>query len=426
MAAESPIETHADLRALLARLPEPSAKNVTLRIRGAAERHLRAGHPWLFDQAIESQSHEGRAGDLAVIFDKKRKLLALGLYDPLSPIRVKVLHRGKPTPLDEGFFDARIGAALERRAPLLEGDTDGYRVLHGENDGLPGLVVDRYADTAVLKLYTAAWVPWLSKVLPPLVSRLAPSRLVLRLSRAVERDPELLAGLVEGQVLLGPPLPAGGVVTFRENGLRFEADPVHGQKTGFFLDQRDNRARVGERARGKEVLNVFSYSGGFSLYAARGGARRVVSLDQSRPALESAERNFALNDDDAGVRACRHEVLCDDAFAALARLGEAGERFDLIVIDPPSFARKADEVERALSSYARLVRLGLGVLRQDGELVLASCSSRVSAEAFRENAERAARQAGRPLHVEKETGHALDHPVGFPEGAYLKCLFTRA
>jgi 23S rRNA (cytosine1962-C5)-methyltransferase len=214
-------------------------------------------------------------------------------------------------------------------------------------------------------------------------------------------------------------------VVFRENGLRFYADPVRGQKTGFFLDQRDNRARVGELAREARVLNAFSYSGGFSLYAARGGARAVTSLDISQPALDDAARNFALNADDADVSGCDHTLLCNDAFDALAGLADRSELFDLVVIDPPAFAKKQDEVARALRSYARLCELGLAVTRPGGMLVLASCSSRVSAEEFRDNAKRAAAGVRRELDVVEETGHALDHPVGFPEGAYLKCLFCR-
>jgi 23S rRNA (cytosine1962-C5)-methyltransferase len=407
----------------LAALPAPSEQNVTVRVKRKAVGHLRRGHPWLFDEAIDNQSGEGAAGDLAVLFDDKRKLLALGLYDPGSPIRVKVLHRGKAAPIDDAFFAARVQQAIARREPLLATNTDGYRVVHGENDQLPGLVIDRYADTLVVKLYSAAWVPRLRQVLPPAVEALRPARVLLRLSRAVARERERLSGLEDGALLGGAP-PSDAVV-FRENGLRFECDPVRGQKTGFFLDQRDNRARVGERSRGRDVLNVFSYSGGFSLYAARGGATRVTSLDVSRPALDAAERNFALNEDVDAVRACVHDTICADAFDALESLADDGRQWDVVVVDPPSFAQRKDDVERALRSYRRLARLGLAVTRPGGLLVLASCSSRVTAEAFRENAEAAARDERRSFVVEEETGHALDHPIEFAEGAYLKCLFAR-
>jgi 23S rRNA (cytosine1962-C5)-methyltransferase len=224
-------------------------------------------------------------------------------------------------------------------------------------------------------------------------------------------------------LLFGPPL--DGPLVFRENGLRFECDPVAGQKTGFFLDQRDNRARVEARARSKEVLNVFAYTGGFSVYAARGGASRVVSVDQSRPALAAAERNFALNRTDAGVAGARHETVAGDAFEVLRGMAAAGQRFDLVIIDPPSFAHRQADRERALTAYSRLVELGLGVLRHDGELVMASCSARIPADEFFTHIHKSARAAGRKLQEIERTFHAIDHPVGFPEGEYLKCLFAK-
>jgi 23S rRNA (cytosine1962-C5)-methyltransferase len=408
----------------LSRIPEPADRAIAVRVTPAAERALRQGHPWLFDQAIRDQSHAGRPGDLAVIFDRRRRFLAVGLYDPHSPIRVRVLQQGEPAAINRDWFEDRLATAARVRAPLLQGDTTGYRLVHGENDGLPGLVIDRYDQTSVLKLYTAAWVPHLRHVLPALAAVAPAERLILRLGQAVQTQPHDLHSLRDGTILFGPGL--DGPVVFQENGLRFEADPIHGQKTGFFLDQRENRARVEKLAAGKTVLDVFSYTGGFSLYAARGGARAVVSLDASRPALAAAARNFALNQEQGAVVAARHELLAEDAFQALARLGQSGRRFDLVIVDPPAFARRQDQVRRALMAYGKLTRLGLGVLQPGGTLVLASCSSRVSAESWFAAVNRAAVQAGRPLHEIERTGHPLDHPVGFPEGAYLKCLFATA
>jgi len=248
----------------------------------------------------------------------------------------------------------------------------------------------------------------------------------LRLGRTMQSELEYLYGLDDGLVLFGPEL--DGPVVFRENGLRFEADPVHGQKTGFFLDQRENRARVEKLAGGKTALNVFAYTGGFSVYAARGGARAVVSIDVNRPALAAAARNFALNRDHPAVAAvaATHEALAEDAFEALTRLGSDGRRFDLVIVDPPAFAKKQAEVERALSAYGRLTHLGLGVLQSGGTLVMASCSSRVGADEFFTTVHRAAERAGRPLREIERAAHPLDHPIGFKEGAYLKCLFATA
>jgi 23S rRNA (cytosine1962-C5)-methyltransferase len=389
------------------------------RLTAAAVRQVKKGHPWVFDQSITHLRGDESPGELTALYDEKRKQIGLGLYDPASPIRVRVLHRGGPSKIDDAFFDERVREAIERRASLEGTRTDGYRVIHGENDGLGGLIVDRYADTVVVKLYSEAWVPRLSQIVEPLKRHLNPERVVLRLARRV-RGP----GLVDGAVLEGPPL--DGPVRFRENGLLLEADPVHGQKTGFFLDQRDNRAAVERRCKKARVLNVFSYSGGFSLYAARGGARAVASLDLSQPALDAAARHFEMNRGQGGVGACEHELLQGDAFVVLEELARAGRIFDVVIVDPPSFAKRQSEVEGALRSYAKLMRLALAVLDHGGQLIFASCSSRVSAQEFRENAERAARKAGRPLTIEEETGHALDHPCTFDEGAYLKCLYCRA
>jgi 23S rRNA (cytosine1962-C5)-methyltransferase len=223
--------------------------------------------------------------------------------------------------------------------------------------------------------------------------------------------------------LSGPPL--DGPLIFAENGLLFRCDPVRGQKTGFFLDQRENRARVGELARGKRVLNAFSYTGGFSLYAARGGAREVLSLDSSRKALDEARENFALNANLPAVASATHSCVCDDAFSALARFHQENRRFELVVLDPPAFAKSRDEVGSALSAYAKLAELGCGVLAPGGELMMASCSARVDADALAGAIRTGSARAGRKLAEWRRTAHALDHPVRFPEGAYLKCLWLR-
>lgn len=410
--------------AQLAHLPKPAERRIALHVSREAERALRSGHPWLFDNSIERQSHEGKPGDLAVVFDQKRRFLAVGLYDPTSPLRLRVLQQGTPATIDQAWLLAKVQLAAQRRASLRHSDTTGYRLIHGENDGLPGLVVDRYAETLVIKLYTVAWLPYLADLVVVLHTVQPAQRLVLRLSRGLQKTPEYLYGLTDGMVITGAALE--GPVVFLENGLRFEADPIRGQKTGFFLDQRDNRARVEGLADGKRVLNVFAYNGGFSLYAARGGAKQVASLDISRPALVAAERNFALNGDNPKLAAAEHQLLVGDAFSLLVQMGHAGRRFDLVIIDPPAFAKQQSEVERALAAYAQLTRLGLGVLQAGGTLVLASCSSRVTTADFVATTTAAAADRGRPLRVFAQTAHALDHPIGFPEGAYLKCLFATA
>jgi 23S rRNA (cytosine1962-C5)-methyltransferase len=408
---------------ILAGLPRPAERNIALHVTPAAERAIRGGHPWLFDQSIRRRSRRGRAGDLAVIFDRKDRFLAVGLYDPDSPIRVRILQQGQPATINQGWFEQQIGWAAERRRPLAQATiTNGYRLLHGENDGLPGLVVDRYADTYVMKLYTAAWIPHLQAVLAALTEVAQPQRLVLRLSRALQNEPELLYGLTDGLRLWGPELT--GPVLFQENGLTFAVDVVAGQKTGFFLDQRDNRARVEKLAAGKRVLNVFAYTGGFSLYAARGGATAVTSLDLSQPALETAETNFHLNRHLPDVAAARHTLLQGDAFQRMEELVAQKRQFDLVVVDPPSFARQQSETERALAAYARLTRLALRLLPAGGLLVQASCTSRVETAEFFQTVHKTALKEKRPLRELERSSHPLDHPIGFSEGEYLKCLFA--
>ncbi|TPW10689.1 MAG: hypothetical protein FD127_3627, partial [Acidimicrobiaceae bacterium] len=323
---------------LLNDLPRPGSARLAVRVTPDALRRIRGGHPWLFDGSITtvngssvpttSATAPGTAGDLAVIFDDERRFAAIGLWDPASPIRVKLLHHGSPTTIDAAWFAERLATAVGRRRPLAESatgpaPTTGYRLVHGENDALPGLVVDRYGHVLVVKLYSAAWVPHLADVVPALL-RLVPSRsVVLRLARALSEQP--LHGLAEGTTLHGSDVDAP--VPFLEHGLHFEADVLRGQKTGFFLDQRDNRALVGAASSGARVLDVFSCTGGFSVHAAAGGARSVLSVDSSPAATLAARANMQLNTDIAAVAACRHSVTVGEAFGVLEDLGSQRGRF---------------------------------------------------------------------------------------------------
>ena len=253
----------------------PSDRRLALRVTAAAQRALRSGHPWLFDQAITSQGGEGRPGDLAVIFDDRKRFLAVGLYDPTSPLRVRVLQHVDPVPIDSAWFRGRLAAAAALRASLPASGTTGYRLVYGENDGLPGLVIDRYESVLVVKLYTLAWIPRLAELLTVLEELVPAQSIVLRLTRAVAARPEFLYDLADGSVLAGAP--PDGPVLFSENGLRFEADVLRGQKTGFFLDQRDNRARSGPGYRPANAQRLRLHRRVFALCRARrraGGVER--------------------------------------------------------------------------------------------------------------------------------------------------------
>ena len=405
---------------VLDQLPVVSDKRMAVRVTPDARRQIVAGHPWVFNESITSISHRGAVGDLAVIFDNDRNFVAIGLWDPGSPIRIRILHHGKPVTIDGAFWRRRITEALERRS-VIGDDTDGYRVLNGENDGFPGLVLDKYADTLVVKLYSPTWIPHLRSLVEAIDELLAPSALVLRMARTMAE--QRLFGLTEGIALIGetPSEP----VMFHENGLVFEADVVHGQKTGHFLDQRDNRALVGSMSAGMRVLDVFAATGGFGIYAAAGGATRVTSVDQSAPTLAVAERNFAHNSSLPNVRHCEHDVMVGDAYEVMDRLIQRRKHYDIVVVDPPAFAQRKTNVDRALHAYGQLTQRAVQLTRPDGLLVQASCSSRVTDEQFYATLRASAQRIGFDLVELRRTGHAPDHPVTFAQGGYLKALFAR-
>ena len=391
-----------------------------LRVTHAAESILRGGHPWLFAESIREQNRPGELGELAVIYDRQDRFLAIGLFDPESPLRVRVLHRGKPAPINRDWWRAHLHAALERRSPLFDERTTGFRWIHGESDGWPGLVLDRYADTLVVKLYTAAWFPHWGEIASLIQEALTPTRLVLRLSRNIQSLALRNFQRREGEILFGPPV--AETIVFEETGIRFEADVLRGQKTGFFLDQRENRRKIESLAQGRDVLNVFSFSGGFSLYAARGGARSVTDADMSSFALEAADRNFTLNQSDAQISRCPHQTVQADAFEWLERPGGA---YDLIVLDPPSLAKKEVERAGALQGYRRLARLALPHLRPGGILMAASCSAHVSAPEFFAAVRETVGRSGRSIEDLGTTLQPPDHPATFPEAEYLKAVYFR-
>ena len=392
-----------------------------LRITAAAETAVRSGHPWVFSDSVRDLNRAGQTGELAVIYDRKDRFLAVGLFDPDSPIRVRILHAGKPQTIDHAWWRARLAQAIARRHDLFDAQTTGYRLIHGESDGWPGLVLDRYDTTLVLKLYTAVWLPRLDDTLALLKENVPGERVVLRLSRNMERRP---LARRDGEIIFSEhAVPeAGAPIIFLESGLRFEADVLRGQKTGFFLDQRENRREVETLAPGRRVLNAFSFSGGFSVYAARGGATAATDLDISAHALAAAQRNFALNKNCPGVAACHHDTAQGDAFEWLAA---SAAKFDLVVLDPPSLARRATEREGAQRAYERLATMGIARLAPGGILVAGSCSAHVPAEEFFEVVRRAAAKSGRKFAELKTLRHPPDHPATFKEAEYLKVIYLK-
>ena len=270
----------------------------------------------------------------------------------------------------------------------------------------------------VVKLYSFIWLPYLKKILPILVQTSGCQTIVLRLSRQLQQNEEGLHGLHDGQVIFGAL--DKEAIQFQEHGLLFNANVIKGHKTGYFLDHRHNRKRIGELSKDKTVLDIFAYAGGFSVHALAGGAKEVVSLDISSQALEMASQNVALNNKEAN-----HTTMAIDAFKGLEELRLAGKRFDLVVVDPPSFAKKESEVTKALHSYARLAKAAIKIVETGGILLLASCSSRVSTEAFFKVAIESMEASGRPYMEMERSLHDVDHPIGFKEGGYLKSIYFR-
>ncbi len=370
---------------------------------------IRAGHPWVYDRALAPAKNLA-VGELVTLVDDKGPI-ATALVDPTSPLRARILDVPDAA-CDGAWARTRAEAAAARRArdPLLVGCT-GRRLVHGEADGCPGLVVDTYTDTAVIVFdgpaATAVWRDRIEDVLAGLERGGATiAHVWLRGERRYRAHGEALRGAPALEIVI------------HEDEARFGVDVRSGQKTGFFLDQRDNRRTIRRHAAGQTVLNLFAYTGGFSLHAALGGATRVTSVDIAQPAIAAIEKNLALS----GLDADAHERVAADAFEFLARAQSQGRRWDLVIVDPPSFAPSERAKPAALRAYERLAAAALAVVEPGGRFALASCSSHVT------EADLLALVAHLPapnLRLRQSGGAGTDHPVlpAFPEGRYLKFLF---
>ncbi|CAL2078390.1 class I SAM-dependent rRNA methyltransferase [Tenacibaculum sp. 190524A05c] len=393
-------------------------KNLAVKLTSKGEQHVMKNHPWVFSNSIEKISKDPKTGDLAIIFGrKKNKVVGIGLYDSDSPIRIKMIHTSsEKAVVNETFFHEKIEKAYQKRNTLLQTNTSSYRLIFGENDGFPSFIADVYDTVLVVKLYSEIWLPFLETILKSLQEISKAETIVIRLSRNVQKSTN--HNLKDGDVVYG--VLENEVVEFVEHNVNFSANVIKGHKTGYFLDHRANRKRVGEFSKNKTVLDVFSYAGGFSVHALYNEAKEVTSLDISKQALEIAVENGKLNDY-SGV----HKTIAGDAFEELRKLIQNKVSFDVVVIDPPSFAKQASEIELAKKKYAQLARLGAKLTAKKGLLVLASCSSRVVADDFFDINEDVLESGKRRFKTELKTYHDSDHPIGFPEGAYLKCAYYR-
>ena len=394
-------------------LPQGAPKVLAVKLSVIGERSVRSKHPWIFTDSIEKINKEGMPGDIAIIFShSKNKAIGVGLYDPDSPIRIKMVHFDGGASLNKAFFSEKIKKAYALRVPLLRTKTNSYRLLFGENDGFPGCIADVYANVLVVKLYSKIWTPYLKDIIDSLIAVSGVETVVIRLSRKLQQDTSVT--LEDGCVIYGSL--DNQTIIFKEHGISFSANVIKGHKTGYFLDHRENRRRVGALSAQKTVLDVFSYAGGFSVHALANGAKQVTSLDISSQALDLAKANGLLNKHKGS-----HETITGDAFAEMQTLIDKGTRFDIVVIDPPSFAKSKKEMVIAKKKYKQLAALGEKLTAKKGILVLASCSSRVGAEDFFKINTTTLDKQKRSYTTIKQTYHDTDHPVGFLEGAYLKC-----
>jgi 23S rRNA (cytosine1962-C5)-methyltransferase len=387
------------------------AQPLRVRLRKPLERSLRSGHPWLYREALEA--FDAPPGSSVRVVDKTGRFLAAGLVDA-GPIAVRVFSQ-RDVAVDAKLFAARIARAFELRAQLLPDDTNAYRLLHGEGDGLPGFTCDRYANSAVLKLDGEAALARSAEFvacLTPCLARLGVDSLLLRTGRKQDQDTQLVWGA-----------PPARELTVLERGMRLVTNLYDGQKTGLFLDHRETRYRVRQLARGHAVLNLYGYTGGFSVAAGLGGARSVTTVDTAKPALALAEQSFRANGLDPALHTCH----ASDALEFLSQAAKRGERYELVIADPPNFAPRQNTLDKALAAYEALHSAALRVLAPAGFYLAASCSSHVDRAAFEETLRRGAGHARRVVQVLERSSAPADHPrlLAFPEGDYLKVILTR-
>lgn len=377
-------------------------------------------HPWLFAGSVGRLEGRARPGDTVEVLADNLRPLGRAAYSPSSQIRARFWTFDPEESIDDAFFKRRIAAAVARRQalPELKGQ-QGLRLIHAESDGLPGIVADQYGDTVVVQLTSAGADKWRKAIVAGLVKATGCARIYERSDSDVRglEGLEPTVGWLHGE-------PPAGALSIDENGVQLAVDVIGGHKTGFYLDQRDNRAWLRSVAAGKDILNCFCYTGGFSLQALAGGAAHVLSIDSSGPALAQARANLALNPQ---LPADRAEWLEADVFQALRDFRKAGRTFDLIVLDPPKFAPSAAHADRAARAYKDINLLGFRLLRPGGLLMTYSCSGGIGLELFQKIVAGAALDAGREARIVRRLSGTADHPVAlnFPEGEYLKGLLVQ-
>ncbi|MFO7569254.1 MAG: class I SAM-dependent rRNA methyltransferase [Smithellaceae bacterium] len=376
---------------------------------------LLRGHPWVFSGAVAAVKGQPSDGDIVVAKDSKGQALALGFFNRKTDIAFRFLTRNCEASVDEAFWHERVANAGRLRRALVCEKTDAYRLINAEGDGFPGLIVDVYADTLVVSITTAGMEKHRKSVIDALISQMAPAR-IYEQSAGRSRG---LEGLEERKGFISGD-DAQGAVRVKENGFLFDVDVVGGQKTGFFLDQRVNREKIGSLVQGASVLNCFCYTGAFSVYAAAGGAKKVVSLDISRSACAAADGHMRLN----GFSVEDHPTVETDVFQYLRDMRES---FDVIILDPPAFAKNRRDVPRATRGYKDINMQAMKRLPAGGLLATFSCSNFIEEDLFYKIVQGAAQDARCAFQLLSRLEAGPDHPLalGHPEGRYLKGLLLR-
>ncbi len=384
-----------------------------VKIKKDREQNIYRRHPWIFSGALSGSTEDLQDGDVVQILDYKNDYLGAGHFHKGS-IAVKVL-AFKEEALDDQFWAHRFSEALHLRneIPGLHHETNCFRLIHGEGDRLPGLVIDVYHDTIVIQCHSIGMHRQIKEIQEALIN-IWPGSTLRIVDKSKETLPSAYASKIENRFLLGKE----GPVEALENGLHFIMDPLSGQKTGFFLDQRENRKLLGQYAKGRTILNAFSYTGGFSLYALKNGSKECCSADISQKALDGLQQNLRIN----GLESLNHISVCADVIDYLK--GISPDHYDLIVLDPPAFAKTIDKRHQAVQAYKRINLLAMKKIKKGGLLFSFSCSQVVSEELFYHTLASAGMESNRQIRVLHKLSQGPDHPVNLfhPEGSYLKGL----
>lgn len=382
------------------------------------EKAVNQRHPWVFSGAIDRVKGKPANGDIVRLINHKGDFMAYGFYNDQSRVALRLLEWDENTEVNDDWFKQKVAIAVNARANILNEDTDTCRLIFSEADYLPGLIVDKYADHLAVQILTSG----IEKLMPVIIDELRQLLNPLSIFDKSDASSRQHEGMeTENIVLWGDEPPAS--VEVKENGIVYSINIAEGQKSGFYCDQRDNRGIVATHAAGKKVLDCFSYTGGFTLNALKNGAASVVSVDSSALAIETLKQNISLNKLDAG----KHSAIQSDVNKQLRAFKDAGEKFDIIVLDPPKYAPSRSALDRAARAYKDLNRIGMLLLNSGGLLATFSCSGAMDMENFKQVLAWAALDAGKQVQFIYQFCQPEDHPVraSFPEGEYLKGLLCR-